>query len=1562
MPGSAPAAASKSGGFFSSLAHDITGGAHWVASKSARAGSDIKAIPTGTYDILKNAVVGDYQLATTGHESKKLQKQIEKQTDAVLSGTINAPVAAARHPLRDPFMTGLMFLPAAHGVASAGIRGAEAGAALKAGEGTSGAVRAARSPVLLKTPRLVSEPEREPVSLVTSHNAARRLVQAGIDKSVNKALANERAKGLLGHEGAVANYGRYRMGGTLAERARSSIRYHQALVANTRVAGRGVAQFAKSIKGTVADPQLTAQAILHSLHDNVLPEHEAIFHEIQAQRGINPEQNEAWAQAFSDAHKLGVVRLGEDNRLVVDQTHPLAAPLAKADSALEKLGAYSENQLVARGLREPSTLEDRKARVGQLVQRSKPLLGDEPQPLRDTRRQVANLKSRIETALDREEKLKAKQQEGVAAVKAAMGGKGKAKSVDLSNPHRDKIIILQHQLQAAEDRVTSLEDRYGLSSPQRRLAIQQGIGAREDVADAAHRLFGAEAPHHLSRIEGFARHYARTHDVTPHEFYAQFIPHIETPKTIASLPEEIAPLYEAAPAMPHEPLPHVDVPSVAKRIVDSGVKLPKGWSSAELEAVIERIMPLVEEGAPYRDWYARGATVIQDAAHRLSVPVKKFLATVAVTSQGANPTFNLRLAAKAAKEFAETGDVKDTRYIFKQSEAVDALKGVVPETAKRNNYYANFLAEISPEEYAREYGTSADNVTIDRHISRMVFGETKGSPGIYYPAARAIFSELAKELGWTGREVQAAAWVPWKAQALRDAAVKRGVTKGKLVDASHERFLPTAADAYERGHAENIGSLYHRVDENPAQRALDAHAGHDLEGLPTIGGVKYRSNAEAQEIRAQSTGEMEKALQDAAGGMTFPEDWLNSMVPGGKILGSYNPEQGMMRLSSKHAVPETMLHEALHAVRQSLAPGVAEIARRMYAPHGWDRAAEEKFVDDMMRAANGETVSPEAQRLFLMTHDYTPGRGYVPMTVWENSLTPHSPLSSSQSKVVGEAKSPLNTHQALGGAMSQGLRRTDVGEAVSSHVQKLFRYFNTLDHRELAASHGGAKRLSSDDVLMRVDRRTPAGMKLPAQKISTALKETLGILENKTGLPEAEQEGLSAGVSEALKDAVGHLFPRYGTDEELRRIDATAERGTEAPAGYVWVPRQLARLKDLEASTSHGDPSRLARFADNVNGAITAATVYFKIGHLTTRYFTNAAANIMQGSAMPLEIARSVKLSHELSPEEVTQALAYAGTHYYEAAPGATGSTVVGRGMQKGIHIPFTDKAVRTKSGEAVMSPQWWAHAVDAPFRFNSIAYEARKAGYEGADGFREFLRDVHDYNDLDTQQRAHIDGVLRRADREAIAYDRLNQFEKKFLSRVIWFYPWVKGSTVFTMNTALEHPFKAATLGALGQRGSEDRDKQIGDVPSYAQGLTPLTHGALPVVTDMNTFNPFSTAADLLSTPQHLDEIAGMANPLYGAALNTAEGVNPYGAKTPTPIQDNLKGLLASAPEYQIGATALDHGDQSHRLYPGGHGMNPLYKNWLGVVMRALVGPAAPRHVNPLAGHSLAERERTGR
>lgn len=1749
-PGAAPAApavhSSGGGGLFGSIGHDLGSVGHFISSRAATGMSTIKSIGTGLYGAAKTGAIDPWwNLITTGHPyAHNTGNKIDAETNAVLGGTIVGPVNAVHDVtsghFKDPIGDVIQFLPAAHGLARTGIGAAEAGAALRSGEGVGAAAKAFKSPEFLQSPRLVGEPGREPVSLYGSHNAARRLVQAGIDRAVNKALANDRANGLLGHEGPIAKYGKARMGGTVADYARASIRYRQAMVATTRVAARGVARFAKSIKADVQNPELTAQALLHSLHDNVLPEHEAILHEQQAARGINPEQNTAWAQAFNDAAKLGAVHLTPDNRVVINEGHPLTGPLSHADDALAKLGAYTDNEIVARGLRDPLELADRRGRVAQLVQRGNPLQGEEPQPLREARRAVGNVQRKLTTANERERVATEKQQARIAKASQGTGGR----SVELGNPHREAIVTLGHQLEAAKQRVTSLEDRYGYSSSERRTAMQQGVAARERVAEAAHRLFGDQAAQHLAQIEGFARQWARVNDRTPQEWYAQFLHNTLTPNEISD--PTLAELHEIAafhgfdatktaknlaaklnPRTQKSGMPSAKAVLTKEGIHFSGDITPEAW----VRRVLYTIPDLAERDYAAR-WYEHFEPVFRK--HFPPDIVEKIMRAFAVSQANAGVSEGIgssivgharleageditrqSLASLAADniEKALKGEHIDSGVAAKLSDFIDALRGSGTRTWMGHDVRGGMPAPSDVwsgrdiGHIDRKIGSKGrDKRLLNMHgvdVNKLEKTSTGSYSGRKYEYIAEKYHQITDHLNaikFDGRDD----WTPAQAQALGWATIQKfygekpedlagAILKGHKVAAgimSRNALKAAVSSAHEpdggftlhpdlspdtstEGHVVALAAYEHRVPaaelttkdvtdyarahkallrnpnlrvggwHNPAdgqvyldiarvvptrEEALSlareqgqlsvydrAAAGRgDWENaFPESGLSAAEADAIKNEarVKAQSPEEYKSLLATIAerelgrrpnahdlaltednlhaAAESAPEDpasirfkqlysdahaELQSRMPqpedlfqqnGGHIAGSYNPEQGLMRLSSEHARPETILHEALHAVRQSLSPTVSEIARRMYAPNGWDRAAEERFVEDMQRAASGEPVSPEVQRLFLMTHTYTPGRGYVPMSIYENARQAHSPMSSSPGPIIGQTKQPLETKYATGEATAQGLRRTDVAEAVTQHVQKLFRYFNTIDHRDLAAKFGSDTSMSKSDVLVRYDRRTEAGYKLPAQKVSSALKETLGLLENKTGLPAPEEEGLSAGVAAVLRDFVGEMFPKLGSDPELRRVQdeaAATGRGVQAPAGYKWVPQEIARLKDLEAAVTRGEPGRIGRFADNVNGAITAATVYYKVGHVFTRVLTNAATNIMQGSAAPWQIARSVQLFHALTEDEIHEALAYSGTHYYEAAPGAQGGTVVGKGLQKGLHVPFTDLALRTKSGEAVMSPQWWAHNIDAPFRFNSLAFEARQAGYEGVDGFRSFLQDVQHYKGLDGADRARVDGVLRRADREVIAYDRMNQFEKKWLSRIIWFYPWIKGSTVFTANSILEHPFKTAALYGYGEQGAQERDKALGDLPSYAQGLTPLTGGDEPVVSDFNTFNPFSTAGDLLGVPEHLQNAAGMANPFYGAILNTAEGVNPYGAHTPTPISDNLKGLLTSAPEYQILEGAMNNGDQSHKLYPGGHGLDPLYKNWLGELVRSLGGPATPRHINPNAGHSLAQRERTGR
>jgi len=213
---------------------------------------------------------------------------------------------------------------------------------------------------------------------------------------------------------------------------------------------------------------------------------------------------------------------------------------------------------------------------------------------------------------------------------------------------------------------------------------------------------------------------------------------------------------------------------------------------------------------------------------------------------------------------------------------------------------------------------------------------------------------------------------------------------------------------------------------------------------------------------------------------------------------------------------------------------------------------------------------------------------------------------------------------------------------------------------------------------------------------------------------------------------------------------------------------------------------------------------------------------------------------------------------------------------------------------------------------------------------------------------------IAKEANRAGIAYDRLNDFERRYIARGVWFLPWVKGATVFAGHTFAEHPYKSAVLGTAGVQGRETQQAQLGELPSYEQGLIRLGGGDRPLVTDLSTFSPFSTPADVLEIGAHRGEAPGFLNPVYSSVADAALGVNQFGAPTTQPLAAIPSNLAAPTPEMQILAAYLKRNqDQSRRMFKTTPG---------SALARALVGPAMPRRLNLDASSSAAAREKSGR
>lgn len=538
------------------------------------------------------------------------------------------------------------------------------------------------------------------------------------------------------------------------------------------------------------------------------------------------------------------------------------------------------------------------------------------------------------------------------------------------------------------------------------------------------------------------------------------------------------------------------------------------------------------------------------------------------------------------------------------------------------------------------------------------------------------------------------------------------------------------------------------------------------------------------------------------------------------------------------------------------------------------------------------------------------GRGYVPYKITEPKAS-RAPLSASVGPVVGKPQPFVTAKAFTGSGLEKGLVPDNTTGLLARHMRRAFKFVSTDEFRKAALETGSQVRRSSRDVLVRV----------PDEKAATQLPLEI---ERALGRKTVNLDELH-GHEQALAGFLDRLIPGRGDNFYTDRAQAI---GTEAPAGYRWVDRNVLGDLGRFRPTPHG---KIASKVDAVNSAITAATVYFKVGHIGTRVLTNASTAIIQGAAAPFELAKSVRLWRALPDEDKLRALAAAGQHSFAAMP-HEGEGFAGRIAGRGA--------------------QFWARHADAPFRFASLAYEARRAGYRTTSDFQRLLSEMEDPSALSPEERAHVEYVAKEANRAGIAYDRLNQMERNYISRAVWFYPWVKGSTAFAGHTFMEHPFKSAVLGAAGVQGRETQQSELGPLPSYEAGLLKLAGGASPLVSDFSTFSPFATPADVVQAVANPSggAIAGFANPVVGAGAQLAEGVNQYGGASKSPYLAALLSLGSPTPEQQIAEAYAERGkDQSKRMFR----TTPE-----SALLRFLVGPAMPRRINLAAAAAAAKRQ----
>jgi hypothetical protein len=611
---------------------------------------------------------------------------------------------------------------------------------------------------------------------------------------------------------------------------------------------------------------------------------------------------------------------------------------------------------------------------------------------------------------------------------------------------------------------------------------------------------------------------------------------------------------------------------------------------------------------------------------------------------------------------------------------------------------------------------------------------------------------------------------------------------------------------------------------------------------------------------------------------------------------------------------------------QPVIPAASNPYRNRIVQFGTRLEAAQAKVDRLAAAAakrEGPTgiVGGEAAR---------PGRGYVPAyTAEKESLGG----GRAPGGVIGKARGLISPTKTFTGE-NQLLGRTPPGTTglVARQMRRAYNFLSNDALRRKVASLGSATRKTGRDALVSTQLFKSAKVPDSVRLLTGDLRSTLD--------PDAV-----AGHAAVFDTWRQQMFPHLDKlNGELGK--AAQDRmgiGTEAPKGYMWVDRKM--IPRSLTNPLPAPPGAFGKLIDSVNSAVTATTVYFKIGHVATRGFTDAATNIVQGSADPVSIGKSVLLYGALPVEDRDLAIASVGRGGIRAMP-TEGVNLIGRVARAGA--------------------SFYSRKIDSEFRFNSLAYEARKAGFDTPEKFSQMLHDAQDPSRLTSTEFAKIDGVIKRAAREAISYDRLSPFEQRYIARAIWFYPWVRGATVFAGNTILEHPLKAAALGAIGSQGTASALAALGPQPSYGRGNFALPWGGspgLPLVANFGTLSPIATPAQVaeslihLNRPTQAEQLLNYLNPVYSALIGAAANLNQYG-QSPTSqypgsgvLKTALQSLISSTPETALVDAFLKarSPNQSKAMYPA----SPFWS-----ALRFGFGSATPRPENRAVANTRAASE----
>lgn len=587
-----------------------------------------------------------------------------------------------------------------------------------------------------------------------------------------------------------------------------------------------------------------------------------------------------------------------------------------------------------------------------------------------------------------------------------------------------------------------------------------------------------------------------------------------------------------------------------------------------------------------------------------------------------------------------------------------------------------------------------------------------------------------------------------------------------------------------------------------------------------------------------------------------------------------------------------------------------------------DESAQQAAKTKTARIAAGATVNKKTGEV-VGAEDIvaSPNAVHIGAPVERTKVLGRPKVSSTGT--FGHTRKPSSLKVSTGGSVERALERGDVTQLVAERHSEAVR-LGKIDRvsQKIAKQAGEAIPRRKDDVWVWTDK-TVSSKRIPAD-----VRKYLDNPEALQQLPPDRQVSLTEKIKESL-------FERHDWEADEETRNAFMERAKKGEG--VFVPRRL--LGELAKTDYAGSTSAVGHSIDVVNNAQKTGLVYLKVNYPIVQALSNTAMNlIQQGPFAVKNLTNSFKLDGKLGPE-------------YSAII----DDIMGQGAI--VQAAFEGQGTVARATQKIANVM--SSKVDGPARRSSFLHEAAKAGYK-TDGELKSLID-------EDAKAGDLAEVAQRAKEAIVDYGDLSPFERKFVRKLIFVYPWQKGATKYAGHFLRDHPVQAAALMAVAGVGKRESDKTFGALPTYLEGLIPFGDRSVNPA-GVNFFQTPAqieqAASGLISgSPEQRGAGIGFLAPAPGILAGLLSGHDDIGRPLKSNIGGNIRDLTyGQTPVAAMVRAAASGNSDLVRKTVGSRTSSQSFPDPNDAYLRFLLGGLYARKTSTPALNKNAALQKTGR